>query len=99
MKEQGRDWKKNCSDFKLNDSEHLLLPRFKIGNQVFWNLGYTGEWIEKTNGTQAIDDQNELICKVHNLLNSCQSESEYSAICSYALFSDENHITMISRNI
>ncbi|WP_058830620.1 hypothetical protein [Paenibacillus polymyxa] len=83
--------KRTVRILQLNDSERLMLPRFKIGNQVSETLDILVKWIEKTNGTQAIDDQNEMICKVHNLLNSCQSESEYSATCSYALFSDENY--------
>lgn len=61
------------------------------------------KWIEKTKDNNSIADQNELICKFNNLLKSCQSESEYSTICSYALFSDDNYYEvkkhMIDKNI
>ncbi|QQZ58984.1 HNH endonuclease [Paenibacillus sonchi] len=90
MKNKDEIGKRTIRLLQLNDGDRLLLPRFKIGNAVAEILDNLVKWIEKTNGTKMIEEENELISKVGNLLKSCQPDAEYSTTCSYALLSDEN---------
>ncbi|MBW4083546.1 HNH endonuclease [Paenibacillus sp. S150] len=75
----------------LNDSDRLFLPRVKIGNEVSNILDGLVRWVEKIRGNNSTEDENELIGKMYNILKSCQPDSEYSTICSYALFRDDNY--------
>lgn len=83
--------KKTISVLRLNDSDRLFLPRVTIGNAISDILDSLGKWVDKIKANSSIEDQNELICKMYNLLKSCQSDAEYSTICSYALFEDDNY--------
>lgn len=83
--------KKTIRVLSLNDSDRLFLPRVTIGNAISNILDSLGKWVDKIKLDSSIEDQNELICKMRNLLKSCQPDSEYSTICSYVLFGDDNY--------
>ncbi|OKP85838.1 HNH endonuclease [Paenibacillus sp. P32E] len=83
--------KKTIGVLSLNDSDRLFLPRVTIGNAISDILDGLGKWVGKIKDNSTIEDQNELICKIRNLLKSCQPDAEYSTICSYALFEDDNY--------
>ncbi|ASA26336.1 HNH endonuclease [Paenibacillus donghaensis] len=83
--------KKTISVLCLNDSDRLFLPRVKIGDAISSILDSLGKWVDKIKFDHSVEDQNELISKMYNLLKSCQPNAEYSTICSYALFEDDNY--------
>lgn len=83
--------KKTIGVLSLNDSDRLFYPRVKIGETISNILDSLGKWVDKIKVNSSVEDQNELVCKIRNLLKSCQPDAEYSTICSYALFEDDNY--------
>ncbi|ETT33945.1 hypothetical protein C162_30400 [Paenibacillus sp. FSL R7-269] len=83
--------KKTIGVLSLNDSDRLFYPRVRIGEAISNILDSLGKWVDKIKFESSIEDQNELVCKMRNLLKACQPDAEYSTICSYALFEDDNY--------
>lgn len=83
--------KRTIKVLQLNDSDRLVLPRFKIGDAIAAAIESLVKVKDKINMDTKVEDENELIGKLRNLLVSCQPDSEYSTVCSYALLTDENY--------
>ncbi len=69
--------KKTIGVLGLNDYDRLLLPRVKIGDTIFNILDSLGKWVDKIKikVDSSVEDQNELVCKIRNLLKSCQPDA------------------------
>lgn len=85
--------KETIDVLSLNDSKRLFLPRSLIGNQIAVLLDELIERIHDLSQKECLTRReiNSITRKLENLLNSCQSDEEYSATCAYALFGDENY--------
>ncbi|MEC0127158.1 HNH endonuclease [Paenibacillus pabuli] len=83
--------KRTIKVLQLNDSDRLVLPRFKIGDAIAAAIESLVKVKDKIDADTKIEDENELISKLRNLLVSCQPDSEYSTVCSYSLLTDDNY--------
>ncbi|MDR9852850.1 HNH endonuclease [Paenibacillus sp. VCA1] len=85
--------KETIGVLSLNDLKRLVYPRSIIGNKIAELLEDLLERIDDLSHKEELSRReiNSITHKLENLLNSCQSDSEYSATCAYSLFGDENY--------
>lgn len=86
---------KNTVDvLDLNNTDRLVLPRFRIGECIQDELATLIELAEEyKSGVQtSIKRKNRIVGGIKNLLREAQPDAEYSAVTSSILLNDENYI-------
>ncbi len=76
----------------LNDTEGLVLPRFKIGDTVQKKIEEIKDTISDYREDQSVKKRNKLVNTVKDLLKEARKDSEYSALVATVLIQDDTYL-------
>lgn len=95
--EEDRKKAKDTIDvLSLNDLDGLIMPRFKIGNEVEEKIKDLLDKMEeyKVNTKKKIQQKNKIVNGVSGLLRLAQNTQEYSATIATVIIGDEDYKTL-----
>lgn len=81
--------KRTIEVLALNDRDHFVNPRFKIGNEIIELLEYYNENVDNIDNNRK---RNRYITRLKSLLGQGNRKEVYSALISTTILSDENYI-------
>jgi len=73
----------------LNDREHFVNPRFRIGNEMIERIQ---DFRENSSNLDDERKKNRFISRLKNFLEQGNRKEEYAALVSTIILSDENYI-------
>jgi len=81
----------------LNDTERLVVPRFKIGNSLLKTVEIALEKLQTYEDKPTPINTTKLVSTVEGILLECQKNKIYSATCATVLHTDEDYIQLKKR--